>query len=307
MLLLTRLTEVSPRVGHFYLWSKNMPNRAQRRAAERLAAKQSLQAVSVETAKSMTATPGSTFSFDQPDSASRPISDARLAANQANAQLSRGAVTPEGKQRSSMNALKTGLTSRIVVLPNEDAVIYQQHLARITSDLKPATDRETALVQNIADTEWRLLRIVPLEAALYARGREQFGQTSGESGDLAEADLLLEINLAFEKQFRNLYLQERRLRSHRKEDMAELKTIQQERIAQEQAAAEQRQKDVRRAETILSNAKSKKLTYDWSEFGFDFSESELCAYVAKNTQYVQLAVARLDFDKFLNQYKKAAA
>jgi hypothetical protein len=279
-------------------------NRAQRRQAMRqanqLAAKSSSsQTQSTETeAKALAASVGA---------AAEPVSDptisaARLAANRANAQLSRGAVTPEGKQRSSMNALKTGLTSRIVVLPNEDAAIYQQHLARIISDLKPATGRETALVQNIADTEWRLLRIVPLEAALYARGRAQLAQESAHS-DIAESDLLLQINLHFAKEFRNLYLQERRLRSQRKEDMAELKSVQQQRIAQEQAAAEQRQKDVRRAETILSNAQSKGLTYDWSEFGFDFSESELRAYIAKNAQFVQLTMSRLDFDKFLTQFR----
>jgi hypothetical protein len=307
MLLLARLTEVHPSRGPFlFLEKRNMPNRAQRRAAERFAAKQSVPAASAETAKTMTAAQGSTFSFDQPDPASRQISEAQLAANRANAQRSHGAVTPEGKQRSFMNALKTGLTSRIVVLPSEDAAIYQQHLARITSDFKPATGRETALVQSIADTEWRLLRIVPLEAALYARGRAQLAQPSGESTHLAEADLLLEINLHFAKEFRNLYLQERRLRSQRKEDLTELKALQQERITHEQASAEARQKEIRRAETILSNAKSKNITYDWSEFGFDFSESELRAYTTKNAHYVQLATARLDFEKFLNQYRKAA-
>jgi hypothetical protein len=282
-------------------------NRSQRRAAMRLsnqlAAKSSpSQTPSIETdPKVMAAAAGA--------STETTISPARLAANRANAQLSHGAVTPAGKQRSSMNALKTGLTSRIVVLPSEDAAIYQQHLARIISDLKPATGRESSLVQNIADAEWRLLRIVPLEAALYARGREQFSKSAGDSSqsDLAEADLLLEINLAFAKEFRNLYLQERRLRNQRKEDLAELKTVQQERIAQEQAAAEQRQKDIRRAETILSNAAARKLAYDWSEFGFDFSESELRAYTAKNAQYVQLAAARLDFDKFLTQFRNLSA
>jgi hypothetical protein len=295
-----KITQVDRRVGLQLTQNKEFPmNRSQRREAMRFA-----NLLAAKAGASLSSSASTTAAAEPAENPS--ISPARLAANRANAQFSRGAVTPEGKQRSAMNALKTGLTSRIVVLPNEDVAIYQQHLTRITSDLKPATDRETALVQNIADTEWRLLRIVPLEAALYARGREQFAQSSGESTDLAEADLLVEINLAFEKQFRNLYLQERRLRSQRKEDIAELKAIQQERVAQEKAVAEQRVKEVFRAESILTNARITKFAYDWSEFGFDFSESELRAYIDKNTRYSQLTSTPLDFDKFLNQFRKAA-
>jgi hypothetical protein len=37
----------------------------------------------------------------------------QIAANQANAQKSTGPTTAEGKQRSSLNALKTGLTGAL--------------------------------------------------------------------------------------------------------------------------------------------------------------------------------------------------
>jgi hypothetical protein len=42
------------------------------------------------------------------------VSDARLAANRANAQHSTGPTTPEGKAKSSHNAVKTGLTGRTI-------------------------------------------------------------------------------------------------------------------------------------------------------------------------------------------------
>lgn len=52
---------------------------------------------------------------------SHAISKAKLLANGTNAQLSTGPTSPEGKARSSLNALKTGLTGRTVLLPTEDA------------------------------------------------------------------------------------------------------------------------------------------------------------------------------------------
>jgi hypothetical protein len=73
-----------------------------------------------------------------------------LAANRANALHSTGPVTDEGKAKSSMNAVKTGLT---VLLSSDDAVNYQQQLDRHFSELSPATDRERSLVQIVAGAE----------------------------------------------------------------------------------------------------------------------------------------------------------
>jgi len=50
--------------------------------------------------------------------------DAQILANQKNAQASTGPRTPEGKERSSQNAIKYGVTSRQVVLPCEDAAEF---------------------------------------------------------------------------------------------------------------------------------------------------------------------------------------
>ena len=75
---------------------------------------------------------------------------AQLSANKANAQLSTGPTSPEGKAKSSLNAVKTGLTGRTVLLPSDDAAAYEQHLARFIAEWKPATEPEKALVQSIA-------------------------------------------------------------------------------------------------------------------------------------------------------------
>ena len=100
------------------------------------------------------------------------VSEAKLAANLANAQLSTGPRTTEGKAMSSMNAVKTGLTGRTVLLPSDDADAYRQHLAAYENEFKPVGLRECELVQSLADIQWRLQRIPGLEMAIYARGRE---------------------------------------------------------------------------------------------------------------------------------------
>jgi len=59
---------------------------------------------------------------------------AQIAANQANAQSSTGPKSEDGKKRSSLNALKTGLTGRTVLMPGDDAKAYQDHVCRFIDE-----------------------------------------------------------------------------------------------------------------------------------------------------------------------------
>jgi hypothetical protein len=93
----------------------------------------------------------------------------RAAANRANARLSTGPRTEPGKQRSSLNALRHGLTAQTAVLPNEDPATYQRHIQQFLDEYSPATTTETQLVHEIANTAWRLNRIPFLEAGLLSQ------------------------------------------------------------------------------------------------------------------------------------------
>jgi hypothetical protein len=88
----------------------------------------------------------------------------RAEVNRANAQHSTGPKTDSGKQRSSLNALRHGLTSRIVVMPNEDLEAYQAHLQTFLDEYQPQGATKAHLVQILADTSWRQNRIVAVEA-----------------------------------------------------------------------------------------------------------------------------------------------
>jgi hypothetical protein len=93
----------------------------------------------------------------------------RAATNRANSQHSTGPRTEPGKQRSSRNALRHGLTAQTAVLPNEDPATYQRHIQQFLDEYQPATATETQLVHEIANTAWRLNRIPLLEAELLSQ------------------------------------------------------------------------------------------------------------------------------------------
>jgi hypothetical protein len=90
----------------------------------------------------------------------------RAATNRANSKHSTGPRTEAGKQRSSQNALRHGLTCRTAVLPTENQADYDQHCRNFRDEYQPANATEIQLVQELADTGWRLNRIPLLEASL---------------------------------------------------------------------------------------------------------------------------------------------
>ena len=63
-------------------------------------------------------------------------------ANKRNAKHSTGPRTPEGKQRSSQNALKHGLLSVQSVIPGEDPADYDQLLTEFADRFLPSDPYE---------------------------------------------------------------------------------------------------------------------------------------------------------------------
>lgn len=213
-------------------------------------------------------------------------SAAQFAANRTNAQSSQGPTSPEGKAKSSMNAVKTGLTARAVLLPSDDAAIYQQHLDSHFKQFTPATDEEKSLVQTIADFEWRLLRIMPLEAGIYAIGmRELAGLFPEESNPLTRAALIqAQIFLTYRKDLTNLSLQERRLRNQRDTDIAQLDKLQTERRTKEAA-------DLKRAIALYKSAQQRNVPFDPAAFGFVFSVQEIEVLIQREQALAALGFA----------------
>ena len=103
------------------------------------------------------------------------------AINRANSQHSTGPRTESGKQRSSLNALRHGLTAASAVLPSEDPAAYENHRRQFFDEYQPATATETQLVQELVDTSWRLNRIPLLEAEVLARAANPPSEQAAQS------------------------------------------------------------------------------------------------------------------------------
>ena len=80
-------------------------------------------------------------------------------ANRANAQLSTGPKTDTGKARARLNATRHGLTGQVMILSTEELAAYKRHCEIFRKQHKPAGEYEEILVQILADTTWRLLRV----------------------------------------------------------------------------------------------------------------------------------------------------
>ncbi len=90
-------------------------------------------------------------------------SPARLAANRANAQLSCGPKTPEGKAAVSQNRCRHGLTGTFMILPWEHREDFDQLAADLRSEHQPATPTEKLLVDNMAQHYWLMQRALSLQ------------------------------------------------------------------------------------------------------------------------------------------------
>jgi hypothetical protein len=193
----------------------------------------------------------------------------RIETNQANAQHSTGPKTDVGKKRSSLNALRHGLTSQIVVMPSEDLYLYQLHLKSFTDEYNPKGATEAHLVQALADASWRLNRIAALETNLLAFGigRVLGDATTGSSvGELAVATAAALQSQS--KALATLSIHSQRLSHQFERTVAQLRDLQESRRISENHEVDQ-------LIDIVDMHQATGTTYDPFADGFVFSEQEI--------------------------------
>jgi hypothetical protein len=95
---------------------------------------------------------------------------AQIEAFRRNGARSRGPVTPEGKARSSRNALKHGLAAlHHLVVAGEDLAELEGLTARLIGELGADSELEARLVRRMAVAFWKAERAERMEVALVAR------------------------------------------------------------------------------------------------------------------------------------------
>ena len=235
------------------------------------------------------------------------ISDARLDANRANAQHSTGPRQRKAKPNHPSTPSKPVSPAAPSCYLPTTPLIYQQHLDRNFAEFAPATDNENALVQTIADAEWRLLRIAPLEASIYAIGRLELADQFADHADPVNREALIQgkIFMTYRRDLINLALQERRLRNQRKTDLAELTQLQKDRAEKEKELSKKRHNQVQRALELNNKAIYHKVDLDLAGLGFDFSLYELLAYSQQNRKSKTPNRTDLDFDQWLTAFRAA--
>ncbi|MGA3204278.1 MAG: hypothetical protein ABSF12_17440 [Bryobacteraceae bacterium] len=174
----------------------------------------------------------------------------RVEINRANSQHSTGPKTESGKQRSSQNALRHGLTSQIVVMPTEELEACQLHLKSFVEEYDPKGATESNLVQALADASWRLNRVGALETNLL-----MVGDLESQAKALA-----------------NLSMHSLRLSRQFERTVTQLRALQEIRLAKERS-------DLHDLLDIMEMVESAGETYDPSEDGFVFSQSQIDAAI----------------------------
>ena len=151
--------------------------------------------------------------FHQPveKPAAKPISEAQLNANRANAQFSTGATTPEGRAISARNHLSHGLTAdaegeNFQVLPSENQTDYDKNLSDYRKEWKPGTATETDLVNRMVMHRWLRLRALRLQQALFDR-------KTGEVSDVKRFELYRRYETTHERSYNKCLADLQRLRA----------------------------------------------------------------------------------------------
>src|SRR5438105_4162809 len=114
----------------------------------------------------------------------KAISLRKWKANRRNAAKSTGPRTKAGKKKSRWNALKHGMTAKVVVIPGvESTKKFKRRLKNYVSYYKPKGAPEKSYVQELAMLDQRAVRGCRVERNEFAYAANLAKETSGDDDD----------------------------------------------------------------------------------------------------------------------------
>lgn len=170
-----------------------------------------------------------------------PADALRAEINRRNSLHSTGPTSPEGKEAVRLNAVKTGIYAKTIVLPGEDREAYDAIGARLAATHKPQTAEEQRIVQSLQDTEWRIDRVIGIETNLHlVVGMRHLAAVQNDFGPLDPLDNLALAQvagyLAHARTFNQLNRREAQLRRLQEALLRELTSLIAGRTAGQSAA-----------------------------------------------------------------------
>jgi hypothetical protein len=109
----------------------------------------------------------------------------QIDANRINGAKSHGPVTSEGKAIVAKNGIRHGLLAKTVLLNDESRPRFQLLLDTLREEFQPRNEIELGLVDTLAITKWRQMRVWALETSavndkitLLAKDSEQSDPTA---------------------------------------------------------------------------------------------------------------------------------
>ena len=172
---------------------------------------------------------------------------AQTEANRANAQLSTGPTSPEGKATISKNNFQHGLTGKFQVFGGENQAAYDDLLAQLTQQHEPRNGFEVMLIANMAQHFWLARRAMLLQEVCFEVDIEDFEKRMA---------LYLRYQTTHERAFHKCADELRKLRNEKRKEQIGFESQKLKQAAEERKqSVEKRKQDLHHCGVLLAQAK----------------------------------------------------
>jgi len=238
------------------------------------------------------------------------VSEKRIEANRRNAQRSTGPRTPAGRARSSMNALRHGITGQVSIMNEEDRVAHDKFVQDLIAGLKPEGAVELQFASVIAEDFWRLQRIRAVENDIMALGH--FSEAADIDVDHPEIHASLTRAQTFldrSKDFERLTLYEQRINRAIEKNRKQLEDLQAERKRLREEALE---RACLLSQVPVAPAQSEEHSDDTTpqpaahiaDNGFVFSSDEIERAIHRRSRLIQAGIMQTRADALIKARMK---